>query len=63
MRYWNDEFLTERNKKDKPFGKSMMINGLIVPIDLLESESQEENVKLCKKSCLYELRSMITIKP
>nr|CBH37499.1 conserved hypothetical protein [uncultured archaeon] len=42
MRYGNDEFLTERNKKDKPFGKSMMINGLIVPIDLLESESQEE---------------------
>ena len=42
MRYGNDEFLTERNKKDKPFGKSMMINGLIVPIDLLESESQED---------------------
>lgn len=42
MRYGNDEFLTERNKKDKPFGKSMLINGLIVPIDLLESESQEE---------------------
>jgi len=43
MRYGNDEFLTERNKKDTPFGKSMMINGLIVPIDLLESESQEED--------------------
>jgi len=42
MRYGNDEFLTERNKKDKPFGKSMMINGLILPIDLLESESHEE---------------------
>ncbi|RCV65501.1 hypothetical protein C5S53_03410 [Methanophagales archaeon] len=43
MRYGNDEFLTERNKKDEPFSKSMMINGLIVPIDLLGSKSQKED--------------------
>jgi hypothetical protein len=43
MRYWNDEFLTERNKKDMPFDKSIMINGLIVPTDILESKSQEED--------------------
>ena len=43
MTYWNDEFSTERNKKDNPFDKLMMINGLIVPIDILESESQEED--------------------
>ena len=43
MRYGNDEFSTERNKKDMPFDKSIMINGLIVPIDLLESGSQEED--------------------
>jgi len=36
------EFSTERNKKDDPFDKLMMINGLIVPIDIRESESQEE---------------------
>jgi len=42
MTYWNDEFSTERNKKDNPFDKLMMINGLIVPIDIRESESQEE---------------------
>ena len=42
MRYWNDEFSTDQNKKDMPFGKSMMINGLIVPMDILKSESQEE---------------------
>jgi len=42
MTYWDDEFSTERNKKDNPFAKLMMINGLIVPIDVLESESQEE---------------------
>ncbi|NOR77991.1 MAG: hypothetical protein GQ523_06145, partial [Methanophagales archaeon] len=43
MRYWNDEFSTERNKKDMPFDKLMMINGLIVPADILESKSQEED--------------------
>jgi hypothetical protein len=37
----NDEFSTERNKRDNPSAKLMMINGLIVPIDILESESQE----------------------
>ena len=42
MRYWNDEFSTERNKQDNPFDKLIMINGLIVPIDSLKSESQEE---------------------
>ena len=42
MRYGNDEFSTERNKKDNPFGKLMMINGLIVPTDILESKSQED---------------------
>jgi hypothetical protein len=42
MRYRNDEFSTERNKKDMPFDKLMMINGLIVPADILESKSQEE---------------------
>jgi len=36
------EFSTERNKKDDPFAKLMMINGLIVPIDIRESESQED---------------------
>jgi hypothetical protein len=41
MAYWNDEFSTERNKRDNPSAKLMMINGLIVPIDILESESQE----------------------
>jgi len=43
MTYGDDEFSTERNKKDDPFAKLMMINGLIVPIDILESESQEED--------------------
>ena len=42
MTYWNDEFSTERNKKDNPFANLVMINGLIVPIDILESESQDE---------------------
>ena len=42
MRYWNDEFSTEQNKKDTPFDKSIMINGLIVPTDILESKSQED---------------------
>jgi len=42
MTYWNDDFSTERNKKDNPFDNLMMINGLIVPIDIFESESQEE---------------------
>ena len=42
MTYWDDEFSTERNKKNNPFAKLMMINGLIVPIDILESESQED---------------------
>ena len=37
------EFSTERNKKNEPFAKLMMINGLIVPIDILELESQEED--------------------
>ena len=37
------EFSTEQNKKNNPFAKLMMINGLIVPIDILESESQEED--------------------
>lgn len=43
MRYRNDKFSTERNKQDNPFDKLMMINGLIVPTDILESESQEED--------------------
>ena len=42
MRYGNDEFSTERNKKDTPFDKLMMINGLIVPRNILESKSQED---------------------
>lgn len=42
MTYGDDEFSTERNKENDPFAKLMMINGLIVPIDILESESQEE---------------------
>ena len=41
--YARNEFSTERNKKNDPFAKLMMINGLIVPIDTLESESQEED--------------------
>jgi len=41
LTYWDDEFSTERNKKDNPFSKLMMINDLIIPIDILESESQE----------------------
>jgi len=43
MTYWDDEFSTERNKENSPFAKLMMINGLIVPIDIFESESQEED--------------------
>jgi peptide deformylase len=35
--------LAQINKKDMPFDKSIMINGLIVPIDLLESKSQDED--------------------
>ncbi len=42
MTYGNDEFSTDQNKKDMPFDKLMMINGLIVPTDILESKSQED---------------------
>ncbi len=42
MTYGNDEFSTERDKENNPFANLMMINGLIVPIDILESESQED---------------------
>jgi len=43
MTYWDDEFSTEQNIENDPFAKLVMINGLIVPIDILETESQEED--------------------
>jgi len=43
--YWDDEFSTTRVQEDNPFSKLAIINGFIVPIDVLTPESQEKKHK------------------
>ncbi len=42
MTYYDDEFSTTRMKENNPFSKMVMVNGFIVPIDVLESMRREK---------------------
>ena len=42
MSYWDREFSTQRMVESNPMRNMVMINGLIVPADMLEPEVQAE---------------------
>jgi len=46
MAYWDDEFSTKRNKEDNPFAKLAMVNGFIVPIDILSELKGKKQKKI-----------------
>lgn len=42
MRYWDPEFSTPDMRESDPFKNMVMMDGLIVPVDMLPPEVQEE---------------------
>lgn len=49
MRYFNEEFSTERVRNENPFNDFVMVNGLIVPISTFMKMLENREVKLRKE--------------
>jgi len=49
IRYFNEEFSTERVRNENPFNDFVMINGLIVPISTVMKMLEERELKLRKE--------------
>jgi hypothetical protein len=49
MRYFNEEFSTERMQKENPLNEFVMINGLIVPVSAVMKVLETEEARLRKE--------------
>jgi len=54
MRYFDEEFSTERMQKENPLNEFVMIDGLIVPVSTVMKVFEEKKAQLRKELGLEE---------